>query len=348
MRRFFAIMVCLFLLVCLFPGSVSATDNARTYDFVLTADGKQETTVTPDQIITVSLVLNRTDSDEAASMYALQAELVYDDTFFELVDGSALTSVGVAWTDMARRTGGRAFYLNFLSLSGGEVWQSQVQVGTFRLRVIAQSGTSEIRSENCIVSVADGTDAYASTANHVKVVVSTDCTVSFESSGGSKVDDQIVSYREKLTEPAEPTREGYRFNGWYRDIDKTQLWNFDTDVVEGNMTLYAGWVEDTAPIGEQEDDSFPYGIMIAGLALIGLLLIFLLLLGKKKVTFDTCGATPIDPVYVKKGARISRPMTPVKAGAVFLGWYTAADGGTPWNFERGRVKKSMTLYARWK
>ena len=106
-------------------------DNSRSYDFVLTVDGKQEVMATPGQIVTVTLALNRTDSNEAADMYAVQAELLYDETFFELVEGSVMTAPGVEWTDMARRTGGRAFYLNFLSLSGGEEWAGKVQMGSF-------------------------------------------------------------------------------------------------------------------------------------------------------------------------------------------------------------------------
>lgn len=349
MKRFLSIAVALSLLLCLLPGTAIAADTSRSYDFALTVDGKQEVTVTPDQIVTVTLVLNRTDSDQPADMYAVQAELLYDDTFFELVENSVMTSTGVEWTDMARRTGGRAFYLNFLSLSGGEQWNSKVQMGSFQLRVIGQSGASVIDSDNCIVSVADGSDSFTSVSNDVKVIVSTDCTVTFESAGGSEVPDQIVQYGEKIQEPEEPTREGYTFNGWYSDLDKTDLWDFNADTVQGNMTLYAGWLEGDAPVqNEPEADEFPWWLILIGLLIGLLLLILILVFGKKKVTFDSCGGTPIDSVYVKKDSLVERPMTPVKPGAMFIGWYTDAQLGTPWNFERSKVKKSMTLYARWK
>lgn len=349
MKRILCVAMCVCLLFCLLTGTVMAADNSRSYDFVLTVDGKQEVAATPDQLVTVTLVLNRTDSNEAADMYAVQAELLYDDTFFELVEGSIMTSTGVEWTDMARRTGGRAFYLNFLSLSGGEEWESKAQMGSFQLRVIAQSGASTIDSQNCIVSVADGSDSFASVSNDVKVIVSTDCTVTFESGGGSEVPDQVVQYGEKIKEPEEPTRDGYTFNGWYSDLDRTTLWDFGSDTVQGNMTLYAGWLEGSAPVEDKvEEDGFPWWLILLGLLIGLLLLILLLVFGKKKVTFDSCGGTPIDPVHVKKNSLIERPMTPVKPGAMFVGWYTDAQFGTPWNFERGKVKKSMTLYARWR
>lgn len=349
MKRLLSIVLCLGLLLCLLPGTALAADNSRCYDFTLTVDGKQEVTANPDQIVTVTLVLNRTDSDMAADMYAVQAELLYDDTFFELVEGSVMTSSGVEWTDMARRTGGRAFYLNFLSLSGGEEWDSKVQMGTFQMRVIAQSGASVIDSENCIVSVADGSDGFVSVNNDVKVIVSTDCTVTFESGGGSEVPDQIVQYGEKVSEPEEPTRDGFTFNGWYSDLDKTKLWDFGNDTVQGNMTLYAGWLEGSAPVqNTPAEGGFPWWLILIGLMLGLLLLILILVFGKKKVTFDSCGGTSIDPVYVKKDSLIERPMTPVKPGAMFVGWFTDPAAGVPWDFERSKVTKSITLYARWK
>lgn len=349
MKRILSFALCLCLLACMQPMAVFATDNSREYAFNLTVDGKQEIAATPGQVVTVTLQLNRCDSDQPADMYAVQAELLYDDSFFELVEGSVMTSANVEWTDMARRTGGRAFYLNFLSLSGGESWNSSVQMGSFQLRVIAESGASVIQSENCIVSVQSGMDSYASTDNDVKVVVTTDCLVTFDCGGGSPVPSQTVQYGETVTEPDEPTREGYLFNGWYADLDKTDLWNFEEDTVRGNMTLYAGWAADPdgAP-GSEPDSGFPWWLLILALLLIALLWILLVLFGKKKVSFDCAGGTPLDPVYVKKNTLLQRPMTPVKPGAEFIGWFTDARFGLPWDFERSKVKKSMTLHARWR
>lgn len=352
MKSFFSIFLCICLLLCLSPVTVFALDNSRSYDFALTVDGAEEISALPEQIVTVTLVLSRTDSSEASDMYAAQAELLYDDTFFELVEDSIMTAPGVEWTDMARRTGGRAFYLNFLSLAGGEEWPAQVQMGTFRMKVIAQSGASVIRSENCLVSVANGSDSFASTDNDVKVVVSTDCTVKFESGGGSGVPEQVVQYGEKVTEPEEPARDGYTFNGWYRDLDKTELWDFENDAVTGNMTLYAGWLEGEAPapaVSDEDGGGFPWWLISATLLLLLLLfLLLLLLLGKKKVTFDSCGGTQLEPIRVRKNSTIERPMTPIKPGAMFAGWYTEAQDGRPWVFEQDEVKKNMTLYARWR
>jgi uncharacterized repeat protein (TIGR02543 family) len=67
-------------------------------------------------------------------------------------------------------------------------------------------------------------------------------TVSFESDGGSVVDDQTVEDGKKATKPADPTLEGHIFEGWYKELALTNLWNFDHDIVNANMTLYAKWV----------------------------------------------------------------------------------------------------------
>ena len=336
------------LVICLFPLGASAEDTSRDYDFALTADGSTTINATQEQIITVTLVLNRMDSQENAEMYAVQAELLYDDTFLELVDSSVMTASSVEWTDMARRTGGRAFYLNFLSRSGGESWPAKVQLGSFQMKVLGTSGTSTIRSENCIVSVQDGSQGFASTCNNVTVVVSTECTVRFESGGGSAVPDQTVQYGEYITEPQAPTRDGYRFNGWYSDLDRTELWDFENDTVQGNMTLYAGWLADSDNGGGGQGGLGWLWLILGLLALLALLLLLLLLFGKKKVTFDSQGGTELDPVSVKKGDKLQRPMTPVRTGCMFLGWYTQEQGGKLWNFEQDTVETSMTLYAHWR
>ena len=41
--------------------------------------------------------------------------------------------------------------------------------------------------------------------------------------------------------PEPPTREGYTFTGWYKDFGCYDPWNVETDTVETDMTLYAGW-----------------------------------------------------------------------------------------------------------
>ena len=66
-------------------------------------------------------------------------------------------------------------------------------------------------------------------------------TITFDSKGGTVVAAQNQMYGELLEVPEPPTREGYSFTGWYIDSNCVQLWQLDTDTVQADMTLYAGW-----------------------------------------------------------------------------------------------------------
>ena len=66
-------------------------------------------------------------------------------------------------------------------------------------------------------------------------------TVCFDSKGGTDVPAQPQMYGEYLEVPEPPTREGYRFEGWYIDETCEILWNVEGRTIETDMTLYAGW-----------------------------------------------------------------------------------------------------------
>lgn len=65
-------------------------------------------------------------------------------------------------------------------------------------------------------------------------------TVTFDANGGTDVPSQELRYGNLIAEPADPTREGYVFDGWYADDALGNLWDFQTPV-ENSMELYAGW-----------------------------------------------------------------------------------------------------------
>ncbi|WP_244881584.1 beta strand repeat-containing protein [Dehalogenimonas alkenigignens] len=66
-------------------------------------------------------------------------------------------------------------------------------------------------------------------------------TVSFDSTGGSPVTSQTLDIGSLVTRPANPSCSGYVFAGWYKDADCTDDWDFGTDTVSDNITLYARW-----------------------------------------------------------------------------------------------------------
>lgn len=72
--------------------------------------------------------------------------------------------------------------------------------------------------------------------------VSNKFTVKFETNGGSAIAKAEVKKGELLAKPADPTKAGYVFDGWYTDKALTTKYDFATPVSK-SFTLYAKWVD---------------------------------------------------------------------------------------------------------
>lgn len=71
-------------------------------------------------------------------------------------------------------------------------------------------------------------------------------TVTFNSNGGSDVPGQIRA-NAAATKPADPTRSGYDFGGWYTDEAFTTEYTFtESEKVTQALTLYAKWTKEAA------------------------------------------------------------------------------------------------------
>jgi len=68
------------------------------------------------------------------------------------------------------------------------------------------------------------------------------------------------------------------------------------------------------------------------------------ILQEKTITFNSNGGSYVPSQTLYKGERVKRPVDPVKAGAIFLGWYEENSSLYDFNFI---PTNSMTLYARW-
>lgn len=73
-----------------------------------------------------------------------------------------------------------------------------------------------------------------------------DYTVTYESNGGSTVPSQTVKYNETANKPADPTKSGYTFAGWYTEEKLINKYDFAAPVT-GNITLYAKWTRNYTP-----------------------------------------------------------------------------------------------------
>jgi len=137
-------------------------------------------------------------------------------------------------------------------------------------------------------------------------------TVTFNSQGGSAVTNINANYNATITAPLAPTRTGYTFDGWYKEVACTNAWNFATDVVTANTTLYAKWN-----------------------------------INSYAVAFNSQGGSNVASVYANYNTTITAPTAPTRAGYTFSGWYKEASCTNAWTFNSDVVTANTTLYAKW-
>ena len=78
--------------------------------------------------------------------------------------------------------------------------------------------------------------------NNTVMLVMGEYTVTFDANGhGTAPTQQKTTYGGKITEPAAPTAENYYFQGWFKESTCENMWDFDSDIVTANITLYAKW-----------------------------------------------------------------------------------------------------------
>jgi uncharacterized repeat protein (TIGR02543 family) len=138
--------------------------------------------------------------------------------------------------------------------------------------------------------------------------------VTFDSNGGTAVDTQYIDDGELATEPPDPTRTGYDFDAWYEDdITFLDEWDFGSDTVTSDITLYAKWT-----------------------------------IHVWTVTWDSNDGTPIVPSNVEYDALITKPANPTRLGYGFVGWYADEELTDEWRWNVDRMPdESITLYAKW-
>ena len=68
-------------------------------------------------------------------------------------------------------------------------------------------------------------------------------TIVFETYGGTQIPDYVNEAGLEAIAPADPTKDGYIFDGWYADEAFTIPYIFDT-LAEGTSYAYAKWIED--------------------------------------------------------------------------------------------------------
>ena len=122
-------------------------------------------------------------------------------------------------------------------------------------------------------------------------------TITFDTNGGSEIAPITQDYGTEITAPDNPTRKGYTFKGWDKEIPKT--------MPAENITLKAQWE-----------------------------------INQYKITFDTNGGSEIAPITQDYGTEITAPDKPTRKGYTFKGWDKEIPKTMP--------AENITITARWK
>ena len=138
--------------------------------------------------------------------------------------------------------------------------------------------------------------------------------ISFDTVGGSSINNVTVIEGEKLVRPTDPTKENAIFLDWYVDNEYNNLYDFDSPVYS-SFTLYAKW--------EEKAVSTYYNVI-----------------------FNTNGGSLIGSLKVPENTKITKPTEPIKDGYIFGGWYLDSNFTTFYDFD-SLVNENLTLYAKW-
>ena len=122
-------------------------------------------------------------------------------------------------------------------------------------------------------------------------------TITFDTNGGSEIAPITQDYGTAITAPADPTRKGYTFKGWDKEIPKT--------MPAENITVKAQWE-----------------------------------INQYTITFDTNGGSEIAPITQDYGTEITAPDNPTRKGYTFKGWDKEIPKTMP--------AENITITARWK
>ena len=141
------------------------------------------------------------------------------------------------------------------SVSNGEILAldgTTPLAGTFAwvdsTTVMRASGTAQMtftpESTNYApITIDVAVSTYSSGGSSGGVAAPASYTVRFDSNGGSGIASQTVAEGGKVTSPANPTKDGYTFDGWYTDKELTEKYDFAATVTK-DFTLYAKWVKE--------------------------------------------------------------------------------------------------------
>jgi len=142
-------------------------------------------------------------------------------------------------------------------------------------------------------------------------------TVEFKSNGGTpQPSDQVVAFNSQVTRPANMTRLGHEFGGWFSEETFINPWAFTTPVTS-NLTLHARWIRKDYVVTFFPDEGMPAPSPLT-----------------QRYLYDTL---------------VTRPAPMTRTGHTFVGWFTSPSGTqeSSWDFSTNKVLGDTALYAKW-
>lgn len=203
------------------------------------------------------IVGGQTDTGSALVLYNLK---IGKTTMVTAADGKELPAGfnGIAATPLVSVQGGKTYvyftvnsadskdYVNYST--GGGVYR--YTLGDAEATQIYDAAGHYQYCDSPVIADASGNLYYINDSGTLfKLGAVESWTVAFNSNGGSACDTKFVATADgKLVKPADPTRDGYTFGGWYTDEACTQAYDFSTPVT-ADLTLYAKWTENAVNPG---------------------------------------------------------------------------------------------------
>ena len=203
------------------------------------------------------IVGGQTDTGSALVLYNLKTGKT---TMVTAADGKELPAGfnGIAATPLVSVQGGKTYvyftvnsadskdYVNYST--GGGVYR--YTLGDAEATQIYDAAGHYQYCDSPVIADASGNLYYINDSGTLfKLGAVESWTVAFNSNGGSACDTKFVATADgKLVKPADPTRDGYTFGGWYTDEACTQAYDFSTPVT-ADLTLYAKWTKNAVNPG---------------------------------------------------------------------------------------------------
>lgn len=169
-------------------------------------------------------------------------------TLVSSADGTALPAGGIKGAPLVSAQADGTYYVYFTVNYGGTTAQGNYTSGggvyRYKLGDTEASGVFSAAGHNNYCDSPIACDAqgnlYYINDSGALFKLNAGVKVSFNAGEGSKVDFQTTAANGSVAKPADPTREGYTFGGWYTDEACTKAYDFSA-AVTADMTLYAKW-----------------------------------------------------------------------------------------------------------